>query len=125
MNPGETERLVCAARKPDASFYEQLASEMRALIASKRAKKLESWDADLVADLETTVRELTRAVEADWQENTKKNLPCEFEYQVIRAAPVDHLRVLTRLFKNGDPQSIFYGRSIAKLEDGKFVLWVE
>ncbi|MCO5053047.1 MAG: hypothetical protein M9920_12170 [Verrucomicrobiae bacterium] len=124
MKPDEVERLICAARKPDASFYERLAVEMQALNASKKAKKLESWDADLIGNLETTVKELTRVVEADWQENMTEKLPCEFEYQMIRAAdPVDHLKVLTRLYKDGDPQSIFYGRSIAKLEDNKFVLW--
>ena len=98
---------------------------MRALNASKKAKKLESWEPYLIADLETTVTEPARALEVDWQENMKENLPCEFEYQVITAAaPLDHLQVLTRLFKKGHPQSIFYGRSIAKLENGKFALWI-
>jgi len=126
MNRNEAEKLVCASHKPDARFFEQAAGEMQMLGALKAAKALKPWDAHLFADSETIIKELARVVEADRQENANRNLPCEFEYQVIRAStPVDHLQVLTRFFKKGDPQSIFYGRFIARLESGEFALWIE
>lgn len=126
MHPDEVETLVCATRKPGSSFYEQLASEMRDLGVSPQESPLRASKPHLVADLESIVQEVVRVVEADFQDNERQNLPCQFEYHLIKASkPVKHIQVLTRLFKDGDPQSIFYGRAIASREDSKFALWVE
>ena len=126
--PSETvERLICAASEPDSSFYEQLAGEMRKLdISPPQGTTVKPSQPDLVADLETLVEEVVRVVNADALENTLENLPCEFEYQLVwLAKPMNHIKVLTRLFKEGDHQSIFYGRSIVRLADQQFALWVE
>ena len=126
MNYGEVEKLICAAQKPEASFYEQLAAEMDALEPSTHWQTLRPSKPHLVADLETIVKKVAGVIEADSRENARQNLPCQFEYQLIRVSkPMNHIQVLTRFFKKGDPQSIFYGRSIAKVEENKFALWIE
>ncbi len=119
------EKLICAKTNPDEVFYVALKNELGSLKPSDRARKLNSWDPDVVGNLEVVVQTLTRVLEDDWRENASQKLPCNFEYQILRVkTPFDHVQVLTRLFSPPDSQSIFYGREVAKLNDDDFVAWV-
>ncbi|MCW5555765.1 MAG: hypothetical protein KIS67_26860 [Verrucomicrobiae bacterium] len=119
------ERLICAIAAPDDAFYVALKNELVSLKPSARAWKLNSWEPDVAGSLEVVVQALTRVLEDDWRENVSQKLPCKFEYQILRVkTPFDHVQVLTRLFSPPDPQSIFYGREVAKLGDDDFVVWV-
>jgi hypothetical protein len=86
---------------------------------------LNSWNPELVGGAEEVVKTLKQVVTKDWRENVSEKVPWRIEYQLLRVtAPIDHVQLLTRLFSPPDPQSIYYGREIARLDEDRFVAWV-
>lgn len=125
MKSPEIGQLICSRQKPDTSFYEKMSRELLSLQATEQAKELEEWEPDFVAGLTDTLKEIASVLERDRLSNLEKDLPCNFEYQIRRIEiPLDHLQVLTRLFKPGDVQSIFYGCFVSRLDKNMFSTWV-
>lgn len=119
------EKLIIQSARPNKDLFDRLTRELQTLIPSSQSKNLEDWAPHFIGNFDDTVLELRRILDLDWNQNINQNLPYNFDYVVMRVnTPADHVQVLTRLFKQGDSQSIFYGRHIARLNEVQFITWI-